>query len=124
MENITNNLESKLLSVILSIDLCKAFDTIDHELLILKMENYGFRGVAKDCFTSYLENRMQCVIYNDIKSDFSNINIGVPQGSVLGPLLFNIFLNDLHIVFNSSIPILFADDTNLIFKDKDANTLK
>ena len=67
---------------------------------------------------------MQCVIYNDIKSDFSNIKIGVPQGSVLGPLLFNIFLNDLHIVFISSIPILFADDTNLIFKDKDANTLK
>ena len=63
MENITNNLESKLLSAILSIDLCKAFDTIDHELLILKMENYGFRGVAKDFFTSYLENRMQCVIY-------------------------------------------------------------
>ena len=52
MENITNNLESKLLSVILSIDLCKAFDTIDHELLILKMENYGFRGVAKDFFTT------------------------------------------------------------------------
>ena len=91
MENITNNLESKLLSAILSIDLCKAFDTIDHELLILKMENYGVRGVAKDLFTSYLENRMQCVIYNDIKSDFSNINIGVPQSSVLGPLLFNIF---------------------------------
>ena len=58
MENITNNLESKLLSAILSIDLCKAFDTIDHKLLIIKMENYGFRGVAKDIFTSYLENRM------------------------------------------------------------------
>ena len=91
--NNNNNLESKLLSAILSIYLCKAFDTIDHELLILKMENYGFRGVAKDLFTSYLENRMQCIIYNDIKSDFSNINIGVPQGSVLGPFPFNIFLN-------------------------------
>ena len=62
---------------------------------------------------------MQCVIYNDTKSDFSNINIGVPQcSSVLGPLLFNIFLNDLHIVFNSSIHILFADDTNLILNIK------
>ena len=49
------------------------------------------RCVAKDLFTSYLENRMQCVIYNDTKSDFRNINIGVVQGSVLGPLLFNIF---------------------------------
>ena len=88
------------------------------------MENYGFRGVAKYLFTSYLENRMQYVIYNDTKSDFSNINIDVPQGSVLVPLLFNKFLNDLYIVFDSSIPILFADDTNLIFKDKDANTLK
>ena len=108
----------------MSIDLCKAFDTIYHELLIFKMENYGFRDAAKDFVTSYLENRMQFVIYNDIKSDFSNSNIGVPQGSVFGPLLFNIFLNDLHIVSNSSIPILFDDDTNLIFKDKDANTLK
>ena len=67
---------------------------------------------------------MQGVIYNDSNSNFTNIKIGVPQSSVLGPLLFNIFLNDLHNVFNSSIPILFADDTNLIFKDKDANTLK
>ena len=61
-ENITNNLESKLLSAILSIDLCKSFDTIDHELLILNLENYGFRGIVKDFFTSYLKNRMQCVI--------------------------------------------------------------
>ena len=90
-ENITNNLESKLLSAILSIDLCKAFDTVDHKLMITKMENYVFRGVAKDLFKSYLENRMQCIIYNDTKSDFRNINISVPQGSVLGPLLFNIF---------------------------------
>ena len=81
------------------------------------MENYGFRGVAKDFFTSYLENRMQCVMYNDTKPDFSNINSGIPQGSIFGPLLFNIFLNDLYIVFNSSIIILFADDTNLIVKD-------
>ena len=59
---------------------------------------------------------LNCVIYNDTKSDFSNINIGVPRGSILGHLLFNIFLSDLHIVFNYSIPILFADDTNLILK--------
>ena len=64
------------------------------------------------------------MIYNNTKSDFINTNIGVPQGSDLGHLHFYIFLNDLHIVFNSSIPILFANDTDLIFKDKDANTLK
>ena len=58
------------------------------------------------------------IISIDTKSDFSNINIGIPQGSILSPLLFNVFLNDLHIVFNSSIPILFADDTNLILKIK------
>ena len=112
MENITNNLESKLLSAILSIDLCKAFDTIDHKFLITKMENYGFRGVAKDCLTIYFENRIQCVIYNDTKSDFRNINIGVPRGSVLGHLLFNKFFNDLHIFL---IPLfLFYSLTILI----------
>ena len=87
MENITNNLESKLLSAMLSIDLCKAFNTKDHKLMITKMENYGFRGVTKDLFTSYLENRLQSVIYND----FINSNIGVPQGSVLGLLLLIYF---------------------------------
>ena len=64
---------------------------------------------------------MQCVIYNDTKYGFSGINIGDPHDSVLGPLLFNIFLNDLHIFFNSPIPILFADDNNLILKYKYAN---
>ena len=98
IENITNNLESKLLSAILSIDLCKAFDTIYHKLLITKMKNYGFRGVAKYLFTSYLENRMQCVIYNDTRSDFRNINIDVPRGSVLGPLLL-IYLLMIYILF-------------------------
>ena len=67
---------------------------------------------------------MQFDIYNDINSDFSNINIGVLQVYVLSPLLLNIFFNYLHIIFNSSIPILFADDTNLIFKDTNNNTLK
>ena len=67
---------------------------------------------------------MQCVIYNVTKSDFSNINIIVPRGSILGPLFYNIFLNDLHMSFNSSIPILFAENTNLIVEDKDYNTLK
>ena len=93
MENITNNLESKLLSAILSIDLYKTFDTVDYKLLMTIMENYGFRGVVKDVFTSYLDNRMQCVIYNDTKSEFRNINICVPQGSVLGPIMMLILLN-------------------------------
>ena len=80
------------------------------------MENYDYRGVAKDFFTIYLENRMQCVMYHDTKSDFK-ILIVVFLKVLFWVLYFLIyFLNDLHIVLNSSIPILFADDTNLIFK--------
>ena len=95
------------------IDLKKAFDTVDHNILLNKMEHYGIRNVANTWFQNYLDNREQFVIINGTESEREKIVCGVPQGSVLGPLLFLIFINDLP---NASefLTLLFADDTTFL----------
>ena len=104
------------------LDLSKAFDTIDHNILLYKLKHYGFRGVVYEWFVSYLENRKQYVSFKNNKSDLKNIICGVPQGSILGPLLFILYVNDIvntsH-VFNFT---LFADDTTILYSHKDLET--
>ena len=78
------------------------------------MEHYGIRGIANDWFNSYLKNRKQYVSINGYESKIANINFGVPQGSVLGPLLFLIYINDLNKTIKYSKTRHFADDTNLL----------
>ena len=96
------------------VDLQKAFDTVNHEILIDKLNYYGIRGTANTWFKSYLSNRKQFVSINGFNSDTLNITHGVPQGSVLGPLLFLLYINDLHISIKHSKVYHFADDTNLL----------
>ena len=101
------------------LDLAKAFDTVDHAILIRKLEVAGIRGCALDLFRSYLNNRTQTVFLNGSYSKFKGIRCGVPQGSVLGPLLFLIYVNDIGALNLKCLPNLFADDTAMFYYNSD-----
>ena len=92
----------KLVGMVL-IDLQKAFDTVDHEILISKLEAIGVSSVA--WFRSYLSDRKQCVDVSGKRSDFMSLNCGVPQGSILGPLLFLIYINNLNMSLNCHVTL-------------------
>ena len=94
------------------LDFSKAFDTVKHSILLDKLYHYGIRGCAHKWLKSYLTNRTQFVTYNSTVSDHQMIKCGVPEGSILGPLLFLVNVNDFPSVCSSALPILFADDTN------------
>ena len=119
LKNINNN----DITCGLFIDLKKAFDTIDHKILLHKLEFNGIRGLALNWFKNYLHNRKQFVQIDSIKSSTETIAYGVPQGSILGPLLFSIYINDLPMTLDKGRVILFADDTSIIYNDKSINNL-
>ena len=106
------------------IDLSKAFDTVNHDILLQKIEHYGIRGKIFHWIKNYLTNRKQFVEYNNHKSTMQNISCGVPQGSILGPLLFLLYINDLPQVSSQLSTIMFADDTNMFMQHSDLKFLE
>ena len=104
------------------LDLKKAFDTIDHQILLKKLEHYGFRGVVNTWLSSYLSDRKQFTYVNGYCSNLGAINTGVPQGSVLGPILFTLYVNDMANAIQLQ-PRLFADDTNIFASGRDNDAL-
>ena len=104
-------------------DLSKAFDTLDHEILLSKLDHYGIRGSLLKWLKSYLTNRQQFVDMDGTQSHLLPITVGVPQGSILGPLLFLIYINDLPAAVSDLTPIMFADDTNLVVKGENLSEL-
>ena len=123
-EDIRKTLDNNSFAVGIFVDLQKAFDTVDHNILLRKLEFYGIRGLANKWFKSYLNKRKQFVSIDEIYSDEAIMHYGVPQGSVLGPLLFLIYINDLHRAIEFSTTRHFADDTNLLIKNKSLKQLK
>ena len=115
-ERIKETIDNQKYGCGIFIDLRKAFDTVNHQILLSKLEHYGVRNTSFNWFNSYLSNRQQYVFVNGETSQLRNINCGVPQGSVLGPLLFLIYINDLPNISKILNFYLFADDTNIYFE--------
>ena len=114
VDRITTHLDNNQLPISIFLDLSKAFDTLDHTILLKKLEHYGLEPSALQLLKSYLTNREQFVKIDDIKSNVLPINTGVPQGSILGPLLFIIYINDFSQASNVFKFITYADDTSLV----------
>lgn len=122
-EIILQSFEDNKLTMGIFIDFSKAFDSLNHRSLLLKLEYYGFRGVVLELFRSYLENREQCVLINEYMSKFMTLTAGVPQGSTLGPLLFNLYVNDIVNITTQATFIIYADDTSIFVQSNSPDEL-
>ena len=122
MNHVSNALNKKKHCIAIFCDLRKAFDTVDHEILFKKLERLGICGSTLKWFKSYLSERKQFVSIDGVLSDLLEILIGVPQGSILGPILFLIYVNDLP-EWSNLLALLFADDTTLLASDDNIDDL-
>ena len=116
VDHLTTLLDSNETPVNIFIDLSKVFHTLDHSILLDKLHYYGVRGTSLNLLNSYLCNRAQYVQIEDTQSEVLTINTGVPQGSILGPLLFIIYLNDFPVATEKFNMINYADDSTQILK--------
>jgi len=113
IDRVAMQLDRNEIPINIYLDISKAFDTLNHDILLEKLNYYGIRGNSLKLFRSYLKNRKQCVQYKNSVSDFLPIKTGVPQGSVLVPLLYIIYTNDIAHACSKFYPIIYADDTTL-----------
>ena len=124
VSSIQMNLDMKMFSCGIFIDLKKAFDTVDHSILLTKLDHYEIRGIVYNWFSSYLAHRTQTSQVDNHVSSKRNSVTGVPQGSVLGALLFLIYVNDIYTCSDKLRFYLFVDDTNLLYADNNLQSLE
>ena len=105
-------------------NLKKAFDTVDHDILLKRLQKYRVSGIEHAWFTSYLQDRRQLCKVNGVSSRIEEIHCGVPQGSCLGPLLFIVYINDLPFCLENCQVNMYADDTSISFSARSVNDLK
>ena len=122
--DLINAIDNKKIACSVFLDFAKAFDTVNHAILLKKLEYYGIRGISNNWFKSYLSNRSQKVKIGECLSDEMEINCGVPQGSVLGPILFLLYINDINESSDKLKFFLFADDTSTLLIDDDAKKIE
>ena len=122
VEQIKANLDNKTFSCGVFVDLEKAFDTVNHNILISKLNLIGVDNLANKWLTSYLSDRSQCVAVNGANSNYSKISCGVPQGSILGPLLFSIYINDMHKAVKKSTVFILLMTPTYFFSQKSKRT--
>ena len=123
VNRVTKSLDRTNIVVSLFIDLKKAFDIVHHRILLRKLYAYGIRGVPLKWFESYLTDRSQYVIYDGVRSEIKVVDCGVPQGSILGLLLFIISMNDICNISDLMFAIMYADDTCFLINGTGMNTL-
>ena len=124
VDKIKDIMDNGKYALVIYLDLKKAFDTVNHDILLEKLSHYGFRGNAYSLIKSYLKDRMQYTCVNNVMSDICSIDTGVPQGSVLDPLFFLLYVNDIVHCINDEDASLFADDTAALLHDKNLRLLK
>ena len=124
LNKIQSKIDAKLFSCGIFVDLKKAFDMVGHSILVHKLNHYGIRQIINSWFSSYFSKRSQSTQIGSTVSNKEEIVCGVPQGSVLGPLLFLIYVNDVYQCSQIFDFYLFADDTNLLYSNKDLKDLE
>ena len=123
-DNWAFNIDRGYVNAVVFLDLKKAFDTVNHSILLSKLSSYGVKGIAYELLSSYLENRTQKCAVNGVLSKSCTLTCGIPQGTILGPLLFLLYINDLPNCLSNSQPRMYADDTHLTYADNDICSLE